>query len=79
MERKLVSYVYLLNNIIKFLLFDSIRIERYYYPWLRKRIITNPKSLENIKVERLEMFQSILVIHGKMGLVELSGSMCYIQ
>lgn len=25
------------------------------------------------------MFQSVLVIHGKMGLVELSGSMCYIQ
>lgn len=49
MDRKLISYVYLLNNIIKFLLFDSIRIERYYYPWLKKRIITNPKSLENIK------------------------------
>lgn len=48
-ERKLVTYVYLLNNIIKFLRFGSIGIERYYYPWLRKCMITNPKSLENIK------------------------------
>lgn len=41
MRRKLVSYVYPLNTIIKFILFDSIRIKRYYYPWLRKSIITN--------------------------------------